>query len=71
MVAVVEQRMDLLECLMSNNRHTELFGQKDLYDNTGLHLAVLGSSPEIVKLLLDKGMPKDNKNKVNVDWAII
>ena len=63
LLAVYENRIELvhriLKCACEN-----VVKQKDVHGNSALHLAVLSNSPDLLSLLISKGLKIDDKNKV-------
>eukprot|EP00826_Nyctotherus_ovalis_P050445 TRINITY_DN617_c0_g1_i15.p2 TRINITY_DN617_c0_g1~~TRINITY_DN617_c0_g1_i15.p2 ORF type:complete len:108 (-),score=2.63 TRINITY_DN617_c0_g1_i15:341-664(-) len=51
--------------LKSQSCPAELLKQTDKFQNTALHLAMYGSSTELIQLLLDAGVDAEVRNKVS------
>eukprot|EP00826_Nyctotherus_ovalis_P050443 TRINITY_DN617_c0_g1_i12.p1 TRINITY_DN617_c0_g1~~TRINITY_DN617_c0_g1_i12.p1 ORF type:complete len:218 (-),score=44.31 TRINITY_DN617_c0_g1_i12:185-838(-) len=64
LLAALEHRTELVKMILkSQSCPAELLKQTDKFQNTALHLAMYGSSTELIQLLLDAGVDAEVRNK--------
>lgn len=69
LLAVFEDRLELVQIILQSVMNKRiLLNQCDGYGNTALHLAVTANSFPILSILLNEGVKKNTKNKVNLNW---